>query len=173
MKPLALWFIIACLITSMSLAGGCSIDEIVQVDVPPNTRSHFRETLDTDVPPRLSLRDARILRNEGDRRIEVQIKSRLADHSASNDALDQEIADGTFIESLLGSAINTGIDTALPGLASVPGGAVLTTLLAGIGMWLVPRPGEGKRAKAAEDSGYDMGRSETLDSLNQSMIGKT
>ena len=166
---------IACLLTSMSLASGCSLDEIISVDVPPNTRTHFRDVLETNVPPRLSLRDARILRSEGDRRLEASIKSQLADHVASNDALDAELADGSFIESLLASSINTGIDTALPGLATLPGGAILTTLLAGLGMWLAPRPGDAKRqaqqTKAAEDKGYDMGRSETLDSLQQS--GKT
>ncbi|MBX2852067.1 MAG: hypothetical protein KTR15_10015 [Phycisphaeraceae bacterium] len=166
MKALMLWLMIACLLVSMSLAGGCSLDEMISVDVPPNTRTHFRERLQTDVPPTLSLRDARILRSEGDRRIEASIKAQLADHAASNDALDAELADGAFIESLLGSAINTGIDTALPGLATVPGGAILTALLAGLGMWLAPRPGEGKRqaqqTKAAEDKGYDMGRDEVL-----------
>ena len=163
MKALMLWLMIACLLVSMSLAGGCSLDEIISVDVPPNTRSHFREQLGTEVPPKLSLRDARILRSEGDRRIEAQIKARLADHAASNDALDAELADGAFVESLVGSAINTGIDTDLPG------GAILTTLLAAIGMWLVPRPGDGKRqaqqAKAAEDKGYDLGRNEALELL--------
>lgn len=171
MKPLLLVLTLAALLTAMSLAGGCALDEIVSVDVPPNTRAHFRETLETSVPPTLSLRDARILRAEGDRRIEASIKSQLADHAASNDALDAELADGTFIESLLGSAINTGLDTALPGLATVPGGAILTTLLAGLGMWLVPRPGDAKRQaqqnKAAEDKGYDMGRQETAELLSE------
>lgn len=171
MKPLLLALSLAALLTAMSLAAGCSLDEIITVDVPPNTRTHFRERLDTNVPPRLSLRDARILRGEGDRRIEAQLESQLADHLASNDALEAEIADGTFIESLLASSINTGIDTALPGLASVPGGAILTTLLAGLGMWLAPRPGDAKRqaqqTKAAEDKGYDMGRREALELLQR------
>lgn len=169
MKTFALWLMVVCLLVSMSLAGGCSLDEIVQVDVPPNTRSHFRERLQTDVPPTLSLRDARILRSEGDRKIKASIKAQLADHTASNDALDAELADGRFLESLLGSAINTGIDTTIPGLANLPGGAILATFLAGLGMWLAPRPGDAKRqaeqTKAAEDKGYDMGRNETLELL--------
>ena len=171
MKMLMLWLMVAGLLVSMSLAGGCSLDEIITVDVPPNTRAHFRETLETDVPPTMSLRDARILRSEGDRRIEASIKAQLADHAASNDALDAELADGAFIESLFASAINTGIDTAIPGLANVPGGAILTALLAGMGMWLAPRPGEAKRraerAKQAEDKGYDMGRSEAVELLRK------
>lgn len=169
MKIALLWLTIACLLVAISLAGGCALDQLVTVDVPPNTRAHFREKLDTPVPPTLSLRDARILRSEGDRRLRQRIEAQLADHAASNDALDAEIADGTFIESLLGSTINTGVDTALPGLEAVPGGAILTTLLAGLGMWLVPRPGDGKRqaqqAKAAEDNGYDMGRREAMELL--------
>lgn len=171
MKALTLWLMIACLLVAMSLAGGCALDEVITVDVPPNTRSHFRDQLETSVPPTLSLRDARILRREGDRRLEQQIKAQLDDHAASNAALDAELADGAFIESLLGSAINTGIDTALPGLEAVPGGAILTTLLAGLGMWLAPRPGDAKRqaqqAKAAEDKGYDLGRTEAMELLAQ------
>ncbi|MFK7787958.1 MAG: hypothetical protein AB8C95_00510 [Phycisphaeraceae bacterium] len=174
MKPALLTLVIAALLTAMSLAGGCSLDEIVTVDVPPNTRTHFREQLDTNVPPKLSLRDARILRSEGDRRIEAQLKTQLADHAASNDALDAELADGTFIESLLTSTINTGLTTSLPGLATIPGGAILTTLLAGLGMWLAPRPGDAKRTakqtKAAEDKGYDMGRQEAVELLANAKI---
>ena len=173
MKPLLLCLALAALFTAMSLAGGCALDEIITVDVPPSTRAHFREQLDTAVPPTLSLRDARILRAEGDRRLKQRIRTQLADHAASNDALDAELADGGFIESLLASTINTGLDTALPGLASVPGGAILTTLLAGLGMWLVPRPGDAKRQaqqnKAAEDKGYDMGRSEAVELLAKEM----
>lgn len=171
MKTATLWIAIIVLLSAMSLAGGCALDEIITVDVPPNTRAHFHETLETNVPPKLSLRDARILRAEGDRRIEEQIKSQLADHAASNDALDDELADGGFIESLLAATINTGIDTAIPGLANVPGGAIVSTLLAGLGMWLAPRPGDGKRraerVKLAEDKGYDMGRSETMEVLGK------
>jgi hypothetical protein len=171
-KTFAVWSLVAALLVGMSLASGCALDEIVKVDVPPNTREHYRENLDTSVPPKVSLRDARILRSEGDRKFKASIEGQVADHAASNDALDAEIADGSFIEGLLGSAVNTGVEMALPGLGAVPGGAVLTTLIAGLGMWLVPRPGEKKKVaeaksevKQAEDHGYDMGRAEALDTL--------
>lgn len=164
-KPVLVIGLAMALLAALSLAGGCSVDEIVKVDVPPNTREHFRENLEVSVPPKVSLRDARILRSEGDRKFEESIKSQVADHAASNDALDAEIADGSFIESLLASSVNTGIEMAIPGLAAVPSGAILTTLLAGLGMWLVPRPGEAKRIKAVEDKGYDMGRSEAIQTI--------
>ena len=171
MKVLTLWLMIACLLVCMSLASGCALDEMITVDIPANTRSHFRENLETQVPPSLSLRDARVLRSEGDRKLKAKIESQLADHVASNDALDAELVDGGFIESLLGSAINTGLDAALPGLEAVPGGAILTTLLAGLGMWFAPRPGDAKRQasqeKEAEDRGYDMGRSEMIQTLSK------
>ncbi len=171
MKPLAISLLLATLLFGMSLAGGCALDELITVDVPPNTREHFRENLDTTVPPEITLRDARILRAEGDRRLKQRLEQQAADHQASNDALDAEIADGGFIEGLIGSAVNAGIETTLPGLGAVPGGAILTTLLAGLGMWFAPRPGDGKRqaeqAKAAEDKGYDLGRAETLDALSK------
>lgn len=164
-KALAVFAVACGLIVLMSLAGGCSLDEIVKVDVPPNTREHYRDNLDTAVPPVITLRDARILREQGDRKFRESIKAQEADHLASNDALDAEIADGSFIESVLGSAVNTGIQTAIPGLSTVPGGAILTTLLAGLGMWMVPRPGDARRRKEAEDKGYDMGRAETTETV--------
>lgn len=167
MKTIAILILVISLLVAMGFAGGCSLDEIVKVGVPPNTREHFRENLNTAVPARVSLRDARILRTEGDRKFKRQLEAQTADHLASNDALDAEIADGSFIESLIGSAVNTGIEANLPGLGAVPGGAILTTLLAGLGMWLAPRPGEAKRTKQAEDQGYDLGRAETLDSLSK------
>lgn len=177
MKAVAVWILPAGLLVAMSYAGGCSVDEIVTVRVPPNTRAHFQDNLDKPIPAKLTLRDARILRNEADRRFKQKIQAQVADHAASNDALDAQIADGSLIEGLIGSAINTGIQASLPGLGAVPGGAILTTLIAGLGMWLVPRPGDAKRqaqqTKAAEDKGYDLGRRETLDSLHQSMIRKT
>lgn len=172
-KPLAIWLLAIVLLVAMSLAGGCSIDEIVTVDVPPNTRAHYRENLSTDVPAQVSLRDARLLRSEGDRQFKQRIESQVADHAASNEALDTQIADGSFIESLMGSAINTGVEMSLPYVGAVPGGAILTTLIAGLGMWLVPKPGTTKReaqqVKAAEDKGYDMGRSETIETLRERM----
>lgn len=167
LPTIAIWLSVGGMLVAMSLAGGCSVDEIVKVDVPPNTRTHYRENLDTSVPPKVSLRDARILRSEGDRKFKASIEGQIADHAASNDALDAEIADGSFVEGLIGSAINSGLDLALPGLATVPGGAILTTLLAGFGMWLAPRPGDARRLaakeKAAEDKGYDLGRAEAID----------
>ena len=175
MKPIALWLLLAVLLLAMSYAGGCSLDEIVTVDVPTSTRAHFRETLQTDVPAELTLRDARLLRAEGDRRFRQRLEAQAADHAASNDALDAQLADGAFIESLLGSTINTGLDVSLPYIGAVPGGAVLTTLIAGLGMWLAPRPGEARRqaeqAKAAEDKGYDLGRAEALDLLSKAKAG--
>ena len=148
-------FLLACgLLVAMSFAGGCSLDEIVKVDVPPNTRAHYSDNLDISVPPKVPLRDARILRAEGDRKLKEKMESQAADHKASNDALDAEIADGTFIESLMGSAVNTGIGLAVPGLETVPGGAILTTLLAGLGMWLVPRPGEAKQKRESFNKGH-------------------
>lgn len=167
MKLILIWLLAIGLLVAMTLLGGCSLDEVITVNIPPNTREHFRENLGSTVPPQVSLRDARILRAEGDRRLQQKIQTQVEDHAASNDALDAEIADGSVIESLVGSAINTGIQTSLPGLGNVPGGAILTTLLAGLGMWYVPRPGTTKRVKEAEDTGYDLGRSETLDSLSK------
>jgi len=97
-RTVTIWAAVIGLIVAMSYAGGCSIDEIVTVDVPPNTREHFRENLEKQVPAEVTLRDARILRSEGDRMLKRRLEQQAADHQASNDALDAEIADGTFIE---------------------------------------------------------------------------
>ena len=154
------------------MGGGCQVDEMITVSVPPQTREHLREDLGVSVPPEVSLRDARLLRTDGDRRFKQDMERRASDHAASNDALDAEIADGSFVESLVGSAVNTGIEMGVPYLGTVPGGAILATMLTGLGMWFVPRPGEKGRlqvakdeAKEAEDRGYDMGRAEAVSTI--------
>ena len=93
MKSLVIPTAAAVLLTAMTLASGCALDEIVTVDVPATTRAHFRDDLDTPVPPTLTLREARALRAEGDRRLRQRVQTLAADHAASNDALDTEIAD--------------------------------------------------------------------------------
>ena len=156
-KPIAVWSLVIGLIAAMSFAGGCSLDKVVQVDVPPTTREHMRENLGVNVPPTVTLRDARILRSEGDRKLEAKVKQQVADHIASNESLDAEIADGSFVESLLGSAVNTGIETAIPGIATIPGGAILTTLLGGVAGYLTRRT-----PKAVLDAEYDLGVADAL-----------
>ena len=167
MKAAIIGLAVVALLAGLSLANGCSMDEMIKVDVPPNTRQHFRDNLGAEVPAVVTLRDARLLRTEGDRKFRESIESQTADHIASNDAFDAEIADGTFIESIMGSLVNLGMETYLPGIGNMPGGAILSTLLAGLGLWFVPSPGTAKRLKKREDEGYDLGREEALDTIKE------
>lgn len=149
-------------------AGGCSLDEILTVDVSKKTRDHYKE-LGLDVPPQITLREARQLREESDELLLGKLEAVASKHRSANDELDREIADKATIEEIAGMAVNNGIDLGVPALAGIPGGGIAAALLIGLGGWFAPRPGDAKRiaakTKEAEDKGYDMGRNDAAELL--------
>jgi len=150
MKTAAIWTPVVGLVLLLTVMQGCSIDEIVTVDVPRDAQ----KTL--GVGDKVTLRDARELRE--------QLVER---NNASLRSFDREIADGAFAEQLGTAAVNDVLPIAVPAVGNLPGGAVLVGLLTGVAGLLTRKPGEGKRLKEAEDKGYDMGRRETLESVKE------
>ena len=140
LKPIAVWSLVIGLIAAMSFAGGCSRDEIVQVDVPREVRES------TGSPARVSLREARDLLADYD-----------AKHIAGRDRLIREINDGEYLAQLGVSAVNSGLDIAVPAIGTIPGGAILTTLLGGVAGYLTRRT-----PKAVLDAEYDLGVADAL-----------
>lgn len=156
------------LLAVIGLAQGCALDEILTVDVQKQTRDHYAESLNLDVPPEVTLRQARQLREQSDDRFRNRMENLAEQHRLANQLLDTEIGDAALAEQLIGSGINQGIELGVPMLENVPAGGILASMLVGLGAWFAPRPGDAKRRKEAEDKGYDMGRNETLDSLTRS-----
>ena len=148
LKHLALWVPALAVISAITLASGCSLDEVITVDVPRDVQKTMG-TGDT-----VNLREARQLRE--------QLVERQA---ASVRAFDREIADGAFQEELGGMVINDVLPIAIPAVGELPGGTVLVGLITGIAGLMTRRPGDGGKLKEAEDKGYDMGRTEAAELL--------
>lgn len=144
-KAITAWVAVLGLIVAMSVAGGCSLDEIIRVDVPRDVRTA------TNAPPQVTLREARDLLADYD-----------AQHQTGRDRLIREINDGAFIEQLGAGLVNDGLGLATPMLGTVPGGAILTGLLGGIAGFLTRRP-----SKKQLDAEYDAGRSEAIDTITK------
>lgn len=149
MKNIAIWLAPVLIVAALTLVGGCSLDEVIRVDVPRDVQK------DMGVGSKISLRDARELR-----------ETLLERQQASIRAFDREIADGAFAEEFAGAAVNDLMPIALPAVGNLPGGAVLVGLVTGIAGLITRRPGDAKKIKEAEDSGYDMGRTEGIQTIN-------
>lgn len=154
MKLAAIWTPAIALVLLLIAAQGCSLDEIITVDVPRDAQ----KTL--NVGDKVTLRDARELRE--------QLVER---NNASVRAFDREIADGAFAEELGKATINDILPIAVPAVGTLPGGTILVGLMTGVAGLLTRRPGDSRKIKdvekEAEDRGYDLGRSETIDTLSK------
>lgn len=152
MKSAIYWTPAIAVILLVFAAQGCTLDEMITVDVPRDAQ----KTL--NVGERVTLRDARELRE--------QLVER---NNASVRAFDREIADGEWAEQLGQATVNDIMPIAVPAVGNLPGGMILTGLLTGLAGWFTRSPGTSKKiaqaTKQAEDKGYDMGRSEALETL--------
>ena len=145
MKSVAAWSAVVGAIVLIAYAGGCSLDEMIRVDVA----REVRET--TGAPPQVTLREARDLLEDYDAKTQT-----------GRDRLIREINDGAFIEQLGAGLVNDGVERATPLLGNVPGGAILTGLLGAIAGYVTRRP-----SKKQLDAEYDAGREEAIDTVNR------
>ena len=145
MKALGVWALVVGLIVAISQMGGCSLDEMITVDVNKEVRDS------TGAPPEVTLREARDLLEDYD-----------AKHQIGRDRFVREINDGAFLEQLGISAVNQGIELSTPMIGNLPGGLILTSLLSGVGGFLMRRP-----SKKQLDAEYDAGREEALDTISR------
>jgi hypothetical protein len=153
-KAIGIWAVAIGAVVGLCFAGGCRLDEIITVDVPPEVQES------TGVGPKVTLRDAPQVREK-----------HIFNFTQGLDRFDENYADSSLLYEIASSALNSGAQIAVPALGEVPGGAILVGLLGGLGGLFLKRPGEGKAIKSAEDAGYDMGRAETLNSLREATNG--
>lgn len=142
---------------AIGLSSGCAIDELLTVDVPKQTRDHFADELGVDVPPEVTLRQARQLREQGDDTFKRHVEDLAEDHRRSNVLLDTEIADAAFAEQLISSAVNTGVDLGIPHLEKIPMGGIAASLLVGLAGWVAPRPGDARKLRKEKEASFNEG----------------
>jgi len=155
------------ILAAIGLSSGCALDEMLTVDVPKQTRDHFADELGVDVPAEVTLRQARQLREQGDDTFKRRAEDLAEQHRLSNVLLDTEINDAAFAEQLIGSTVNTGIDMGVPYLENLPMGGVAVGLLAALGGWFAPRPGDAKRLRKEKEDSFNAGQKKAAEIQNQ------
>jgi len=112
---------------------GCSVYDVVKMPVPSDVQ---REVGTTPTIPVSEYPDVR--------------REYLERTTRGVEKLDANYSDSVFWADLLASGVELGIDVGSAEAATLPGGALLTTLIAGVGGLMLRKPGDDKRIKQAE-----------------------
>lgn len=148
---------VAMAMLGITMASGCSLDDVVKVNVPPAVRE-VTNTKTKQVPL------SRVTR----------VRERyIAEVTSNLEEFDANIEQASVFRDFAASLLNTGLTAGQGALAGVPGGGFLLAGLTGLGGLFLRKPGTGQLLKDAEDKGYDQGRNETVASINQLNNGTT
>lgn len=119
--------IAAALLSGLWLIQGCSIYDMVKMPVPTKVQQT------TGTAPTIPISEY------------PQVRQQYLENSAAGvEALDANYTDAAFWADLIASGINIGVDVGSAEAATLPGGALLTTLIAGVGGLMLRKPGDGK-----------------------------
>jgi hypothetical protein len=145
--------VIACIL-GLAFASGCgSLDDMVKVNVPEQVQqaTHSKGTI--------PLSNAIHVR----RQYVTEVKFAL-------DKFDENIEGATAFRDLALSLLNTGMVAGQGALAGFPGGAVLMSLLAGVGGLYLKKPGTDAEINAAKEDSFNAGQKKAKDLLAQAAI---
>jgi hypothetical protein len=144
---------IAVLFVSSAMSG-CSFDEMVFTDVPRPVQKEL------GAPSRVSLKEAKVLIQEYDRSYQAKAEKLANDYRSGRNQFEGEIGQGNQILAVLESVGNDALALAIPGVATLPGGAILSSLLVGVGGVLVGRRMPSQKVK---DENWEIGKKDALE----------
>lgn len=137
---------------------GCSIADIVHMDVPQSVRQGFAQD-GVQIRPRVSLAEGRNLVNEWN-----ILGQRIAeDHLRAGDQLLNKVDDAMFVEGILSSFSMTGLQMGEGIIKNAfPGGAAAISLVGIFGALAagkrMKRPGEDAEVAYEKESSFNKGR---------------
>ncbi|MEM6260516.1 MAG: hypothetical protein AAGI37_19750 [Planctomycetota bacterium] len=119
-------------------SGGCSLDDTIQVRVPDKVQK------DTGADPKVSLSEAPYVREQY-----------VADFTRGLSQFDENYEDAIWFKDLIGSVVDSSIPLIDSALQGVPGGAIILSLLTGLGGLYVSKPGAKDDMKKKVDEAWD------------------
>lgn len=135
---------------------GCSVYDIVKMPVPTKVQATTGSAATIPLSEYPSIR-----------------QQYLENTTKGVEQLDASYTEQAFWADLMASGVSLGIDIGSAEAATLPGGALLTTLIAGIGGLMLRKPGDGKTIEAlkqqlAEQAKAELERlaKEKMDSYN-------
>ena len=147
-KAIGVWSIALVAIVAASQMSGCTLGDIIPVDVPEGVQAV------TGAPESVSLSETDFVREDF-------VTKTVRDL----ERFDANVADARFWEDIGLMLLNTGYEAAVPYLGTIPAGGVLLTLLGAIGGRYLKRPGEDARVDAAWDEASEVTRKTILEAL--------
>lgn len=125
----------------LTLASGCTLSDVVKVNVPPAVR----EVTNTKTK-QVSLSRA------------PRVRERYINEVTANlDEFDTSIEQASAFRDLAASLLNTGLSAGQGALAGVPGGAFLLAALGGLGGLFLKKPGTDALVNKEKQASYNAG----------------
>lgn len=141
----------AALAAGLLLASGCSLGDLVKVDVPTGVRQSLA------VPSQISLNES------------VYTWDSWVHYVETNTAQFQaSIDESNFIWGMLSSAVNVGAESAQGPLSALPGGAFLLTGLSLVTGLFLNKPGATKALAKEKEKSYNAGMDAAIKVSNTS-----
>lgn len=163
-KPALAWIVAIAVIVALSFAGGCSLDNLT-VDVPRPVQQEL------NVPAKTTLREAPYLLEDYQRRYQAKADALDAEYQSGSRQFTANIEDTVQLKNLITQSVDSGVPIVNEaiGNAGIPGGLILSGLVTSLAGYLTGKSRMARTipvvTKQAEDKGYDMGKSDTLDTV--------
>lgn len=133
-------------LAAITMAGGCSLGDVIKVPVPIEVQSV------TNSKASVTLNEAPFVR-------EKYVSAITSSLSQFDGAIERQSVFYDFAASLLNTGITLGQETAAN--SGIPAGGFIALMLGGLGGLFIEKPGskvaKAKAEKDLEDRGYDMG----------------
>lgn len=136
------------IIIGMGIASGCSIDSMIKVSVPPKVQEA------TNSPALVPLSRAPFVRKQYVNEVKLSLEE-----------FDGNIREKSAFRDLAVSLMNTGAVAGRGALAGFPGGAMLMSVLAGVGGLYLKKPGTDTEINAAKQDSFNSGQRKAKDLL--------
>lgn len=140
-------------ILGLAFASGCQIGDMIKVNVPESVQTT------TNSKPVVSLNKATYVRKQ----YVNEVKSALEE-------FDANIEGASAFRDLAVSLLNTGMVAGQGALAGFPGGAVLMSVLAGVGGLYLKKPGSDAELASAKQASFNSGQRKAKDLLSQAAV---
>jgi hypothetical protein len=165
---LVLLIVTAAAFVGMVTAGGCSVEDMIQVQVPKGVQQ------DMTVPGTLTLREAEPLMKDWVAKVErmaSEQQNELIDWAASKERDSQQFAEnigrGWAIHDVLASTMQLGLTTAEVSAGTIPGGAIGLSALAGLAGLMFRRPGDEARISREKEDSFNAGRETAISEVRK------
>jgi hypothetical protein len=147
-KATGFWLAAAAFLAFTLYSGGCTLDDTIKVRVPDKVQKA------TGVGPKVTLAEAPYVREDY-----------VTDFERGLKQFDENYEDSAWFKELIASTLDSSVPVIDSALAGVPGGAIISSLLFGLGGLYLNKPGAKKEMQESIDKAWDEATKEALEKI--------